>query len=955
MPPPFKELTVRPSDGGQLITRASLDNAGLVNYSQKRDFRRDLDTEMRREGYDYFIPNTTKAIAGQPFPSLVAVSSITSSAGVATVTTVRKHYYENGEPVIISGATQTQYNGSFAISNVTDTTFQYAVAGSPASPATGTISAAISERLNLFHLARRPNGETAVIAGSQRRLYRYYSLEDPGYFEGDGTADEYFITDPLLGGPYFESNPGEWIVIGHGFSTLGKRWEAVSINGWSVFNNSVDLPVTYRVEETSVVPIYELREQGILSVGTIAEYYGILMIGDLTEIDAEDLEKLFELTGDIDGGNELAHQAVNTVTVLGGFFDATMIGKYIVYATGQSAQITAFGGDPRFATVGGPPLGITSGTRFKIRTKAAQAGSLFSGLITASQPSGTPNVTATGAIFNVGMVGKTLRYANGFSRTITAFTSTTQADLAGPNPAGSISFTPFWIIDPATSYTVVADSAIFTPEMVGLHILWDNGETRKILAYVNPTTVTVDLDLPVASDFIGIENVASYDRYDLIAERLTGISLHNRVQYRLAWSMIDLPRRFGAVIPGSISAGGFTLTLKFPSKSFEAGQSIRVVGAGVNGGDLVATILYVSALGKVLQLSELADTTVTDAEVQAEDAFGSIVGSQDLQDDTSAIIKMLDLQQTLVIHKDTSIFLAQYTGNVDAPFVFQRIKIPGSNSIYYRNTLVSVSSDYHLYAGRNSFFRFDLTRRFPVEIDLTDLMSDLFYVEATLDRTEEIWAADNHVTNEIWIVRPTGTQDKVICLDYAYQTISTSSMDATAAATVKRPLVGGIQGTSQDWFVMGTSQGVVLLYGRTDANQAIAGWPGNEIYFRRHANPHSPSKQHYDSILASGMAHFGDPFAEKDVSEYVLYLASQSPNTPTEWQLYGVRNVNEAPVLLATQTKSDLQKQNLIPMLFRANYFKEVLTVHGVDNPVRITARTWRVAIIGSRSAIRKA
>lgn len=68
----------------------------------------------------------------------VSVTSITRVSATATVT-ITAHGFSNGDEVIISGATQTDYNGSFVISNVTANTFDYTVAGTPATPAHGTI------------------------------------------------------------------------------------------------------------------------------------------------------------------------------------------------------------------------------------------------------------------------------------------------------------------------------------------------------------------------------------------------------------------------------------------------------------------------------------------------------------------------------------------------------------------------------------------------------------------------------------------------------------------------------------------------------------------------------------------------------------------------------------------------------------------------------------------------
>jgi hypothetical protein len=70
----------------------------------------------------------------------VVVVTITRSSTTATVTQVG-HLYSTGDSVNISGATQTQYNGTFTITVLTANTYSYAVTGSPATPATGSIHA----------------------------------------------------------------------------------------------------------------------------------------------------------------------------------------------------------------------------------------------------------------------------------------------------------------------------------------------------------------------------------------------------------------------------------------------------------------------------------------------------------------------------------------------------------------------------------------------------------------------------------------------------------------------------------------------------------------------------------------------------------------------------------------------------------------------------------------------
>lgn len=70
---------------------------------------------------------------------LPAISGITRSSTTATATTASAHGLIAGDYVTISGATETEYNGTFAVASVpTSTTFTYTVTGTPDTPATGS-------------------------------------------------------------------------------------------------------------------------------------------------------------------------------------------------------------------------------------------------------------------------------------------------------------------------------------------------------------------------------------------------------------------------------------------------------------------------------------------------------------------------------------------------------------------------------------------------------------------------------------------------------------------------------------------------------------------------------------------------------------------------------------------------------------------------------------------------
>lgn len=73
--------------------------------------------------------------------NVLSVSSLTRSGSTATATTASNHNLASGMTVTIAGANETEYNGAFVVTVTGLDTFTYTVSGTPASPATGTITA----------------------------------------------------------------------------------------------------------------------------------------------------------------------------------------------------------------------------------------------------------------------------------------------------------------------------------------------------------------------------------------------------------------------------------------------------------------------------------------------------------------------------------------------------------------------------------------------------------------------------------------------------------------------------------------------------------------------------------------------------------------------------------------------------------------------------------------------
>lgn len=98
-----------------------------------------------KSAYDgfYFYNMALTKITDADYPgwSSVTPTSITRSGSTVTVTLPAATNWQSGSSVTIAGAVQTEYNGTFQINVTSTTTFTYTCTGTPATPATGTITA----------------------------------------------------------------------------------------------------------------------------------------------------------------------------------------------------------------------------------------------------------------------------------------------------------------------------------------------------------------------------------------------------------------------------------------------------------------------------------------------------------------------------------------------------------------------------------------------------------------------------------------------------------------------------------------------------------------------------------------------------------------------------------------------------------------------------------------------
>ena len=129
--------------------------------------------------------------------------TLARSGSVVTATGTAHGFNPDGLQVLrIASADQSEYNGDFPIYNVTANTFQFTVTGTPATPATGTITAKISPAdvwVKEFSGTNLGVYRTSdATSGSTREYYRFDDTTTTyaGFKGYEAMSDVNYGTDP---------------------------------------------------------------------------------------------------------------------------------------------------------------------------------------------------------------------------------------------------------------------------------------------------------------------------------------------------------------------------------------------------------------------------------------------------------------------------------------------------------------------------------------------------------------------------------------------------------------------------------------------------------------------------------------------------------------------------------------------------------------------------------------
>jgi hypothetical protein len=177
------------------------------------------------------------------------VTSITLDGTTATVTCGSAHGREDGDPLLITGADQAAYNGFQQISYVSTTVFTYQVVGSPATPATGTITAVFLDQETYFKFthAANLNGANLLLHETSGHLYQML----PTLYADAGVPINWFIrTVRMDGGTNDKKKLAALSLIGDKVSdTAMLRWsddDSQTFSAYRVVDLNTERPRTRR-------------------------------------------------------------------------------------------------------------------------------------------------------------------------------------------------------------------------------------------------------------------------------------------------------------------------------------------------------------------------------------------------------------------------------------------------------------------------------------------------------------------------------------------------------------------------------------------------------------------------------------------------------------------------------------------------------------------------------------
>lgn len=408
----------------------------------------------------------------------------------------------------------------------------------------------------------------------------------------------------------------------------------------------------------------------------------------------------------------------------------------------------------------------------------------------------------------------------------------------------------------------------------------------------------------------------------------------NRIRYKIVCSDYLKPTNFSPVISGTIqSASKTVVTLDYPSTAFVVGAKVAVVGAGINGGTLGGTegvedgVPITAASGKTITLSIPADSALTYPLMVSVTRWAdtsTFSSGFSLQDDGSAILRIMSLKRQLLVFRETGIFSGRYTGNVETPFIFTP-EFQGSDVPVYPDAAIEIAGEMIVYPTKSRFYYFDGSSA-PQIFKSLDAARSNFFSSAQADPLN-VFASHNEVTREVWFHTAAG----VLAFDYFQKTAAWIDEPYSGGATIQIPSTG------EHWYVLVRSDGVY----RCAANES------GVITRKRNGTS-------VVATLKSGMYSIGDESTQKTIRGYLPLLGVGCQDTRLEVTLYGSEAVSLSPRVLCSVQLPAPGESPLISAFFRNTYLQDKISyIDPDDKPCFLSGRSLRMILSDTRGVTR--
>lgn len=901
----YRHVTINPSQGGALIGSASDDVpitdgrnylSSSANYTQKLNFRRETDGELRREGWEIFEPT-------QLNPEISKWGNIVNFDALDSQYPIRAIHQFPGD------------DGTLRL---------VAIAGNK-------MWAFMSEDGN-YAQSRSPSDQNPYSTGPDGKDY-WKDTGESFYWKEVYEFGKYMDTLNSNGTPRSPSEGGAY------------RWEFAEVKNLLIVNNGIDLPIIFGANWEKAEPLYGLRENGVISVGTICSYQDRLFCADLTVI-----TKGYDLW--------FAPNAPNPST-----YDPhlDLDGSGTVEPDEQWAEMTG------------------------IAEKALESGDI-------NNDQFMQFIKNRSDFYDTAIPDEIWEDRN-LNSLISEDYSPPVTDPVVDTPVSDPDHDPYGNIFESSLYAQTTNDALLTERFQYRMMYSAEGEPRLFNTGIDDGSGVV-MESGGWPGQLVVSEVDGEKQYEFRSPYMFAHD-SNGSMYKLYKNGI-----FQGEEAIAIYFGNFIITMPdtiLASSLFIKKENDKYLVVDSSGDNV--SVIYKRVLEGV------PDDTVTDNEIEAGtynvvirpylEQLANPASVREFSQDGSRILKMLPLADKLVVYRDSGYFFISRTNSAAVPFSVEP-RYTGGRVADFRHTIIDIAGREHMFVGNNGVYSISRTQIEP-KILSTFEIGPPFWQIISSDVSEFVYSVDNPITREMFINAPLGFLENeegeyidekgqlssepklrwgILAYDYINGTLSEIDASFTACAHIRKPKHNR-SGPEEAWFVLGVHQadGNELIYPgtqyRSDAQYGGVlcryGY-GPPQYGASPYRLYSRLGEGYESKIKSGLIDFGDSFSDKEVRSYVLELSSKYGVTPVRVKIsttsapQGSEEIETMQVIDGQEIDyvelNNLVDENMIPMFVRAPYIRDEITVlpeydadgNLVNNPVKIVGRTFEVSGITTRA-----